>query len=49
GNARNHKDECIRLMEMANALANELNLSTLIIRIQNLELALKTGKLPVGI
>ena len=49
GNAQNHKDECIRLMEMSNALANELNLSTLIIRIQNLELALKNGKLPVGI
>lgn len=46
---QNHKDECMRLMEMANALANELNMSTLIIRIQNLELALKTGKLPVGI
>jgi tetratricopeptide (TPR) repeat protein len=48
-NAQNHKDECIRLLEMAYALANELNLSTLIIRIQNLELALKSGNLPVGI
>lgn len=47
--AQNHKDECMRLLEMANALAIELNLSTLIIRIQNLELALKSGNLPVGI
>lgn len=48
-NSQNHKDECMRLLEMANALAIELNLSTLIIRIQNLELALKSGNLPVGI
>ena len=49
GNAQFHRDECARLIEMTNALANDLNMSTLIMRAQNLELALKTGKTPIGI
>jgi serine/threonine protein kinase/tetratricopeptide (TPR) repeat protein len=48
-NSQYHKDECTRLLEMTNALANDLNMSTLIIRTQNLDLALKSGKMPTGI
>ncbi len=48
-NAQLHRDECIRLIEMTTALANDLCMPTLAMKAQSLEAALKSGQAPVDL
>lgn len=48
-NATHHRDECVRLIEMTTALANDLCMPTLAMKAQSLESALKSGQAPVDL